>query len=183
MSVSVKELRNQAVRENEKGELDVERWIKETTRQIWDKKLVGMIYEYYQKDAVIHAGAGKKVEGAQAIVEDTLTRQSAFPDIKIVVLDVIWSGNKEEGYRTSMPSYMVGTNTKPSIYGPPTGKKLTRENNLGVANCLVKKVDGKWQYVEEWSQYDTEAMKRVCTTDEPIKEYKDKEGQTDSSQF
>ena len=172
MSVSVKELRDQAVRENEKGELDVEHWIEETTRQIWDEKLVGMIYEYYKEDAVIHAGAGKEVEGAQAIVEDTLTWQSAFPDIKIIVLDVVWSGNKEEGYRTSMPSYMVGKNTRTSVYGPSTDKELTKKNNLSIYNCLVKKVNGKWQYVEEWSQYDIEAMKQVCTPDDEPNEEK-----------
>lgn len=168
MTLSVKHLRDQAVRKNEDGELDVEHWIKETTKQIWDEKLVGMIYEYYHEDAVIHAGAGKDIEGAQEIVEDTLTWQSAFPDIEIHVRDVLWSGDKREGYRTSMPWSMVGTNTRPSIYGPPTNKQLTEANNLGIANCLVQKVNGKWQYVEEWSQYDTEAMKEVCSGDREV---------------
>lgn len=151
---------------NEQEELDVDKFIRYTTYDIWDKKLVGKIYDCYTVETVIHAGMGKEVAGADAIVADTMAWIAAFPDIRIEILDVIWSGNAEEGYRVSMPWSFVGTNTGHSEYGPPTGKRIDESNNLGIANTHIKKVDGKWMYVEEWSTYDVNAKRAVCSLDE-----------------
>lgn len=150
---------------NKQEKLDVDKFIRYTTYDIWDRKLVGKIYDCYNEDTVIHAGNGIEVRGADAIVADTMAWLTAFPDLKIKILDVIWCGNEKEGYRVSMPWSFVGTNTGHSEYGPATGKQINEENNLGIANTLIKKVDGKWLYVEEWSTYDINAKKKVCTPD------------------
>jgi hypothetical protein len=147
------------------GGLDVEAWIRRSTYEIWDLQLVGRIDYYYEDDCVIHASNGNEVRGADTIIEDTLSWQSAFPDLSIDIRDVLWEGNPEDGYKTSMPWSFVGTNTGHSEFSPPTGKELTRENNLGVANCLIEKVDGRYRYTEEWSCYDGEARRAVCTPD------------------
>lgn len=148
---------------NAMDELDVVAFVKETTELIWDKKMVGAIYECYTAETVINGADGRKVVGADQIVADTMAWLTAFPDLKLIIRDVIWGGNPEEGYRSSMPWSYVGTNTGPSRYGPPTGKQLTMENNLGIANCLIQKVDGKWTYVDEYSTYDMVASERACT--------------------
>jgi hypothetical protein len=150
----------------EDGGLDVDGWIRRSTYEIWDLQMPGRIDFYYDDGCVIHTSAGGEINGTDEIIEDTLEWQAAFPGIGIEILDVIWNGNAEEGYRTSMPSYMVGTNTGHSRFGPPTGKELNRDNNLGIYNCLIEKVDGRFQYTEEWSSYDHEAMENVCTPDQ-----------------
>lgn len=147
------------------GELDVPAFIIRTTYEIWDMQMAGRINDYYHEDCVIHEGAGETIEGADAIIESTLATQSAFPDLEVKILDIIWQGNKDEGYKTSMPSYLTGTNTGHSEYGPPTGKELNRSNNMAIANCLIEKIDGRWQYTEEWTRHDTEGIKQVCTPD------------------
>ncbi len=150
---------------NQQEELDVVAFIEETTYTIWNNNMVGAIYDCYNEDTIIHAANGGEVKGAKAIVADTMGWLSAFPDLKIVILNTIWQGNAKDGYHVSMPWYYTGTNTGYSRYGAPTGKQLTKENNLGIANTFIKKVDGKWTYVEEWSTYDFAAMKAVCTND------------------
>lgn len=149
----------------EDGGLDVEAWIIRSTYEIWDLQMPGRINYYYDDDCVIHAANGNEVQGCDEIIDHTLNWQSAFPGIKIKILDVLWEGNPEDGYKTSMPSYMIGTNTGHSEFGPPTGKELTRENNLSIYNCLIEKVDGRYRYTEEWSCYDGEARRAVCTPD------------------
>ncbi len=148
---------------NQQENLNVDAFIRETTETIWDKKMVGAIYDCYTPETVIHGADGTRVEGADQVVADTMAWLTAFPDLKCVIRDVIWSGNPEEGYRTSMPWSYVGTNTGYSKFGPPTGKTLTMENNLGIANCIIKRVDGKWCYVDEYSTYDVQAFYRACT--------------------
>lgn len=146
------------------GELDVPAFIIRTTYEIWDMQMAGRINDYYHEDCVIHEGNGEKIEGTDEIIELTLASQSAFPDLEVKILDIIWQGNKEDGYKTSMPSYLVGTNTGYSEFGPPTGKELDRSNNMAIANCLIEKVDGRWQYTEEWTRHDSEARKEICTS-------------------
>ena len=148
---------------NQLDELNVDAFIRVTTEVIWNKKMIGAIYECYTEETVIHGADGVEVVGADAIVADTMAWLTAFPDLEIIILDVIWGGNPTDGYRASMPWRYVGTNTGHSQFGPPTNNKLTAENNLGVANTLIKKVNDKWTYVEEWSTYDMNARRRACT--------------------
>lgn len=150
----------------EDGGLDVVAWIIRSTYEIWDLQMPGRIEFYYDEDCVIHGSGGNDVEGTDEIIEHTMAWLSAFPGMKIKILDVLWDGDKDTGYKTSMPSYMVGTNEGHSQYGPPTGKELTAENNLSIYNCLIEKVDGRWQYTEEWSSYDNEAREWACTPDD-----------------
>jgi hypothetical protein len=147
------------------NQLDVEKFIRYTTYDIWNKKLVGKIYDCYTNDTIIHAGMGKKVIGADNIIADTMAWLTAFPDMEVKILDIIWSGNEVDGYRVSMPWSFIGTNTGFSEFGPPTGKRIDESNNLGIANTFIKKVNGSWMYIEEWSTYDINAKKMVCTPD------------------
>lgn len=147
----------------EDGTLDVAAWIIRTTYEIWDMQMPGRIREYYIEDSAINEGAGQRIEGRDAIINNTLETQAAFPDLEVKILDIIWQGNEEDGYKTSMPSYLEGTNTGYSEFGPPTGKELNRSNNMAIANCLVKKIDGKWQYTEEWVRHDERAREVVCS--------------------
>jgi hypothetical protein len=152
------------------GTLDVGAWIIRTTYEIWDMRLPERIDYYYVDDAAIQEGTGERIEGKEAIIESTREGLAPFPDLEIKILDVFWEGNEEDGYKTTMPSYRVGTNLEPSSYGPPTGKKLDRSNNMAIANCLVEKIDGVWQYTQEWVRHDSEATRRVCTPDEELAE-------------
>ena len=69
--------------------------------------------------------------------------------------DVFCTGNDIDGYKTAMPDVLTGTNTGPSAFGPPTGRKVAYN---GVAVCFVQRVRGRWQYVSEVVVHDEAAL-------------------------
>ena len=90
-----------------------------------------------------------------ALKELVWRTRRAFPDLKIHVTDVFCTGNDVDGYKTTMPDVLTGTNTGPSAFGPPTGKKVSY---AGIAVTYVQKVGGRWQYVSEVVVHDELAL-------------------------
>ena len=110
----------------------------------------------------------KGMENLTALVLNTLT---AFPDIKLHIVDTFCEGNDIDGYKTTMPviqinkSFTKQTKGDPEKqrkyqpkkqkvihtathlghhhrFGAPTGKKLTW---YGVPNSFVKNINGNWK--------------------------------------
>ena len=75
--------------------------------------------------------------GMAALKELVWRTKRAFPDLRIHVTDVFCTGNDVDGYKTTMPDVLTGTNTGPSAFGPPTGRKVAYN---GIAVCFVQKV-------------------------------------------
>ena len=137
---------------------DIVDYIYETTHQIWDEKFIGKIYDYYHPAAIVHTSNGD-IYGRDQVIRLTTIRQAAFPDTRDFIEEVIWSGNQQEGFKTSMRWTYVATNTGYSIYGPPTGRKVAVR---GIANCVVK--DNR--IVEEWVAYNELSLIRQLGLDE-----------------
>jgi hypothetical protein len=125
---------------------DIVDYIVRCTYKIWDEKNVGLVYTHYHHKSLAHMPHGL-VYGRDDVVAATAAAQNAFPDFKLYVDDVLWRGNDQEGFDTSMPSTAVGTNLGWSMYGPPTGKKICRR---GIANCFIRKN----RIIEEWVVHD-----------------------------
>ena len=140
---------------------DVEKFFIAYTKLIWDYKMVGRIYDYYCDDTVIHVENGKDIVGIEAIIEHTLERINAFPDMKIEFIDIFADGNERDGYKFIQITYYEGTNTGPSSFGPPTGKKVNAENMMNMCECLVKNINGTWKIVEEWGTQSNKRLEAV----------------------
>jgi predicted ester cyclase len=132
--------------------VDIVDYIVRITHRIWEEKAVGLIYDTYGHNLTLWTNSGL-VKGREAIVADTLRTLSAYPNVKIYVDEVVWTGNDADGYHTSMLATSVRYNTGYSIYGPPTGRVAVRR---GIANCFVK---GNRIY-EEWLVHDELAVVR-----------------------
>ncbi|MCF7944141.1 MAG: ester cyclase [Spirochaetia bacterium] len=128
---------------------DIVDYIVRCTYKIWDEHNVGLIYTHYASRSLAHMPHGL-VYGREKVIEATLAAQNAFPDFKLFVDDVIWRGDDEKGFDTSMPSTGVGTNTGWSMYGPPSNKSICRR---GIANCFTKEN----RIIEEWVVHDDAA--------------------------
>ena len=131
---------------------DIVDYIHRSTHQIWDEKLIGRIYDYYLPRAVVHTSDGD-IYGRDQVVRLTTIRQAAFPDTRDFIEDVIWSGDENAGWKTSMRWTYVGTNTGYSVYGPPTGRKVAVR---GLAVCHVRAN----QVCEEWVAYNERSLLR-----------------------
>ncbi len=138
--------------------VDIVDYIVRCTHKIWEERGVGLIYSHYGHNIVIHTSDGTTY-GRDKVIADTIKTLNAFPDIRLYADDVIWSGNEEDGFHSSHRISWMGHNRGHSIYGPPTGRKVTR---YGVAHCLVKEN----RIVEEWICRDELALVRQLGFDE-----------------
>ncbi len=113
---------------------DVVDYILGITFEIWEQRGVELIHQYYGKDCVIY-GLDGLVHGAQAVVDGTRATLEAFPDRLLLAENVIWSGNREDGYYTSHRLLSLATNKGPTVYGPATGIRIRMTN---IADCVVE---------------------------------------------
>ncbi len=134
--------RRQDMRGFEPDYVDIVDYIVRITHRIWEEKEVGYIYDTYSSDCIVHTSTGTTY-GRDHMVADTLQRLAAYPDLRAIASDVIWSGNEDDGFHSSHRVAWHATNTGWSLYGPPTNRRVTR---MGVAHCLVKEN----RIVEEW---------------------------------
>lgn len=148
---------------DEDGNFDIVQFILQTTNEVWDQQRFDRIPQYFAEDFVSYGAEGREFPDLDALYDYALPRTAAFPDTKVFVDDLIWTGDEERGFRTSHSFTVTGTNTGASKHGPPTGKRLRL---TGIANCKVEKVDGEWKYTEERAEDDPFAILRACTPGE-----------------
>jgi hypothetical protein len=126
--------------------VDIVDYIIRVTHRIWEEKNIGLIYTSYGHNAQVHSSDGE-VYGRDKVIAETTKTQGAFPDIRVIADDVIWSGNDVDGFHSSHRLTWVGQNTGYSQYGPPTGRKMVCRE---VAHCFVKEN----RVMEEWTARD-----------------------------
>ncbi len=144
--------RRQALRGFQDEYIDIVHYIVKCTHDIWEGGGIGLIYTHYSHNARVHSSDGMTY-GRDAMIEDTLQRQAAFPNAKAYADDVIWSGDEENGFHSSHRVLNVSRNTGYSVYGPPTGR-LTRYYVIADCRVLENKI------VEEWLVFDGLAIVR-----------------------
>ncbi|MYF69705.1 MAG: ester cyclase [Proteobacteria bacterium] len=104
------------------------------TFEIWECGRVERINDYYAADTQVFALSGL-IHGAGGMIAGTRRMLEAFPDRLLLADDVIWSGSPAEGFYSSHRVLSPMTNTGPSAYGPPTGKRV---RTLTIADCIVE---------------------------------------------
>ena len=95
--------------------------------------------------------AGGIKQGCQAVIDDTLAKMAAFPDLRILAEDVIWSGSETQHYLSSHRTVITGTQTGDSVYGPASGCRYFARC---IADCAV--TDGVFD--DEWLVFDSSSI-------------------------
>lgn len=121
---------------------DIVDFILGITFEIWEEGGVDLIHQYYAADSIIW-GLDGITHGAAEVVDGTNATLAGFPDRLLIAENVIWSGNRDDGYYTSHRLLSVATNDGPTIYGPATGARIRMTN---IADCFIE--DG--QITKEW---------------------------------
>ena len=124
------------------AEDDIVDFILGITFEIWEEGGVELIHQYYSEDCVIY-GLDGIVHGAVEVVDGTRTTLQSFPDRLLLAENVIWSGNRDQGYYTSHRLLSLATNKGPTVYGPATGTRIRMTN---IADCVIE--DGL--ITQEW---------------------------------
>lgn len=108
-------------------------YIIKITHRIWEEKSIGLIYDTYHNNIVMHLGT-KNAIGIQGVVSNTLQTLHSFPDRRLIGQNVIWSGFEKDGYLSSHRVQSTATNLGDSNFGPATGKKV---NFRTVIDCAA----------------------------------------------
>lgn len=148
---------------------EVARLFREYTWLVWDYKLVGKIYDFYADDAIMYVEDGQTVTGVETVVANTLAFTAAVPDNESLFVDIFAEEDGEGGYRFIQATRCTGTCTGPTANGPGTGRSLSEGGRdcIGLCECLVKKVDGRWKIVSEWMVRSTRAIDQTMTPGAP----------------
>lgn len=117
-------------------------YIMRITHQIWEEKGIGIIYDTYHNNIVMHCGSTNLV-GIKDVVGNTLQTLHAFPDRRLIGQNVIWSEHGGDGYLSSHRVMSTATNLGDSNFGPATGKKIHFRT---VIDCAVSNN----RIYEEW---------------------------------
>ena len=112
------------------------------THEIWEEKGIGKLYDYYANTIHLHTSNGT-IYGREAVFAATIEALAAYPDRRLYGDEVIWGGNDVDGLYSSHRLRHEGTNRGWSLYGPPTGKRISY---WSIADCFCKQN----MVVEEW---------------------------------
>lgn len=128
-------------------------WVIKSTDAVWHatERVNESIEEYFYEDWMSSSDTGI-MRGLPALKQLIYSKRLAFPDLKIHITDAFCHGNDIDGYKTTMPDILTGTNTGPNDFGPATNRSVIYR---GMAVTYVQKVKGRWQYVAEWVLHDS----------------------------
>lgn len=113
---------------------DIVDFILGITFEIWEQRGVELIHQYYGAEAPIYGLAGN-IHGAAAVVAGTHQVLASYPDRVLLGENVIWSGNRQEGFYSSHRIVSLMTNTGDTQFGPATGRQI---RILSIADCFVE---------------------------------------------
>ncbi len=116
------------------AESDIVDYILGITFEIWEERGVELIHRYYAEDCVVY-GLDTITHGAAEMVARTRDTLTSFPDRLLLAENVIWAGNRADGYYTSHRLLSLMTNDGPTAYGPATGARVRMTN---IADCVVE---------------------------------------------
>ena len=121
----------------------VHRWFEE----VWNNGNLDAVDELMTPDAAMHGlGDGAGVSGSEAFKAFATRLRSAFPDMRVTVVDTV-----EEGDLIASRWTVTMTHTGDQLGIAPTGKRV------GVTGMSMARLrDGKM--VEGWNNWDTMAL-------------------------
>ncbi len=135
------EVKNKLVKFDSKY-LDHAHYIYTITHNIWEEKGIGVIYDTYSNNVVMHLG-NMNLTGIYGVIAGTMATLHGFPDRKLIGQNVVITEEDEGVYLSSHRIISTATNVNESEFGPATGKKVTFRT---IVDCLAKEN----RIFEEW---------------------------------
>lgn len=157
ISGRIEERRNME-RRIEEGRLDtpedVARYFTEYTWLIWDYLLIGEIYQCYNEEIKMNYAGGEVRQGVPGVIARTLASTKDLPqDNESMFLDIFAQKNADGSYSfIQMTSGYSPSHFGGAPFSPPPGwiYEDDRVMRVGLCECRVEKIDGRWKIVEEW---------------------------------
>lgn len=141
---------------------DVREFIKDYTKLIYDHKMIGLLYDYYDENIIYRKENRITIIGVEAVVVDILELLSMFPDMAVDLEEIIISGDSDKGYKVWRRIRYRGTNLNHTKYGPPSNKELG-DGCIGLSMMFINKVNNSWKITEEHNTISSSYIRDVCT--------------------
>ncbi|ULH17724.1 ester cyclase (plasmid) [Deinococcus sp. KNUC1210] len=119
--------------------------------RVWNDKALGLIYEDYAHNTPFHLESAEHY-GRDAVMTIALQTLAAFPDLRVLDTETIWSGNEQDGTVSQRVTWS-GRHLGHGIYGPPSGAAVQ-------IRVLVQRRLRVGRVVEEWLVRDEAALLR-----------------------
>jgi predicted ester cyclase len=118
--------------------------------EIFNRRLIGKVDIYYDKNAVVTSASARTLEGRDQIKTDLLSRLAPFPDAGIFLDDIIYQSRGSGLYSVAVRWTITGTHRKEGIYGLPTNQYVTL---TGISHFSIKKnmIESEWT---EFGEFD-----------------------------
>lgn len=120
---------------------------------IWNRRQIGEVGRFFASHYRERGPGGRALFGREEVQSDIVSLMGAFPDLQMDIDDIFWDDDRRRGCRSSTRWTLLGTNTGPSAYGPPTNAYLRLS---GITNHRIE--DG--QFVEGWTAYSELSLAR-----------------------
>jgi predicted ester cyclase len=108
------------------SEFDVDRFVHQLTDEVWNRKMVGRLYERTTANVLVHHSSHEERYGRETLINDIIRELAAFPDMQVTMDKLLWQDEGGGTYLVSMQQTWSGHNTGYSIYGPPSGRHVTQ---------------------------------------------------------
>jgi len=112
------------------------------TEEIWEKRGLATLHEYYAPDIVVRSPASIVI-GNEDVIGATMATLSEFPDRELLGEDVIWSGDEDNGMLSSHRILTVATHSNSGVYGEATGKRL-RYRVMADCHAINNQINDEW---------------------------------------
>lgn len=146
-------------------EASLAQYFKLQSELVFNHKLIGNVYDMYADGVKIYRENGVLVNGPHEMMKDTLKLTSAFPDMVLTMRDTFAKKVDEDTYKLWRYYTLSGHNLTYSVYGPATEKTLNSDACINMSMATVKKVNGRWQIVKEFTMYSIDEIRNTCTTE------------------
>lgn len=146
-SQELQRLQDQVMFNRAPAESEPELFIRSSLQNIWNARMVGDVYQAYDKGARLHSVAGRELQGQQEITSFYTQILGTLSELRFSIDYSCKQPNKEKGTDVAVRWTLSGIHTGSALYGKPTEKTILilGESQYHVANGKI---------VEEWTIFD-----------------------------
>ena len=118
-----------------------EQYITDITYNIWERRGIGRLYDWYALDAPVHTPHAVETEIVD-VFNHTLGTMHMLPNRELLAEEII-IGDRGEGFLSSHRVRSVGRHEGEGYYGKPTNRPFV---TLAIADCMCRenKVVAEW---------------------------------------
>jgi predicted ester cyclase len=120
---------------------------------IWNRRQIGEIERFFAPSYRQRGPGSRALFGREELQTEAVSLLGVFPDLQMYIDDLFWESEPRDGARSSMRWTLLGTNTGPSAYGPPTNASLRLS---GITNYRIE----GGQMGEGWTAYSELGLAR-----------------------